>query len=208
MTDLLFDQFLIPFFIRFFFITGLAGLAFGVGLMLVPQRMHHVHETMNRWVSLRHGMKWLEVPRDVDAALHRVFRRALLPILALVLYSMFVLSTQVQAGMAAAALGVDRAVDASVAHILLETLRWFLVVGGAFVVGLAIVLWFFPQALPAIELRANRWLSTRNWLQGVDVMHMGIDTWLRRHPRATGLVVATGALVVSLNFGLMLLAPR
>lgn len=208
MTDLLFEQFLIPFFIRFFFIGGLLALAVGLALVLAPQRMHQVHETMNRWVSLRHGMKWLEVPRDVDAPLYRFFRRALLPIVALVLYSTFILSTQVQARTAVAALGVDRALDASLAQILLETLRWFLEFGGAFVVALAIVLRFFPHTLPAIERRANRWLSTRNWLKGLDVMHMGIDTWLRRHPRATGLLVATGALVVSLTFGLMLLAPR
>lgn len=208
MTDQLFDQFLIPFFIRFFFIAGVFGLAVGLALVLAPQRMHQVSEAMNRWVSVRHGMKWLEVPRDVDALLHRFFRWALLPILALVLYSTFVLTTQVNARTAAAALGVDRAVDPSIALILLETLRWFLVAGGGFVMAVAIVVVFFPNALPTLEMRANRWLSTRNWLQGLDVMHMGIDTWLRGHPRATGLVMAVGALVVSLNFGVMLLAPR
>jgi hypothetical protein len=204
MSDLLFDQLLVPFFIRFFFVFGLIGLIVGLGQIAAPQRMHHVFEVLNRWISVRHGMKWLEAPYDVDTALHSFFRRTMAFILALVAYSTFVLAVQVNAENAVAALRIDNGNQASIALIMLEALRWFLVAGGFFVLAVGIVLIFFPAALSAFERRANHWYSSRNWLRGLDVMHMGFDTWARSHPRAMGSLIAAGAFVVSFSFGGML----
>jgi len=61
---------------------------------------------------------------------------------------------------------------------------------------------FSPNLMGGIEKPVDRWYSTRNWLRGLDQMHMGFDTWVQGHPRAMGSLILLGSLVVSLHFGI------
>ncbi|MBI3531549.1 MAG: hypothetical protein CK604_12335 [Curvibacter sp. PD_MW3] len=203
MSDLLFDQFLIPFFIRFFFVFSLIGMATGAGLIFFPARMHQVFEQGNRWISVRRRMKWLEVPRNIDMALYRFARRMGGVLIALAAYSTFVLVTQVNAGGMVSVVGADKTVDPMLALIVADTVRWALVAGGLLgIVVIGLVL-FSPDTMKGVGKPADQWYSTRTWLRGLDQMHMGIDTWVRGHPRAMGSLMVLGALVVNINFGLM-----
>ena len=203
MSDLLFDQFLIPFFIRFFFLFSLIGLATGVGLIFFPERMHQVFELGNRWISVRRHMKWLEVPRDIDMALYRFARRMGGVLIALAAYSTFVLVTQVNAGGLMSAFGAEKAGDPALVLIVADAVRWFLVAGGVFGIGVIALVIFFPAVLSRMEARVDHWYSTRNWLRGLDVMRMGVDAWVRGHPSTMGGLMVLGALVVNINFGIM-----
>lgn len=207
MSDLLFDQFLVPFFIRFFFLFGLVGVAVGAGLIFAPQRMQHVFGWTNRWISTRRSMRWFDIPRDVDAEIYRFCRRVWLVLMLLVIYSTFVLITQVHAGDFVAALGIRNSKYSLVAEIGVQTVQWFLIAGELFVMAVGIMLFFFPETLVAIEKRVNRWCSTRHWTQSFDVMHMGFDTWAQNRPRIMGGLIIAGALFVDINFGIMLFVP-
>lgn len=207
MSDLLFEQFLTPFFIRFFFVFSLLGIAIGAGLLFAPQRMHHIFELMNRWVSTRRSMRWFDIPRDVDAAIHRFCRRMWVVLMLLVVYSTFVLITQVHAGNFVAALGIQNAEYSLVVEIFVKTFQWFLIVGELFVVVVGILLFFFPATLFAIEKRVNQWCSTHHWTLGLDAMRMDFDTWARGRPRTMGSLITAGALFVGLNFGIMWFVP-
>lgn len=208
MTDLLFDQLLVPFFIRFFFVFGLIGLAVGAGLIFAPQGMHHVFERMNRWVSLRRSLRWVNVPRDVDAEIYRFCRRMWVVLMLLAVYSAFVLIVQVQASKFVAAWGLQNSQYSLVAEIFVETVQWVLIAGELLVLTVGILWFFFPETLAALEKRANHWCSTHHWTRGADVMRMGFDAWVRSRPRTLGSLIAAGALFVGVNFGVMLFFPR
>ncbi len=207
MSDLLFDQFLVPFFIRFFFLFGLIGVAVGAGLVFAPQRMQHVFGWMNRWISTRRSMRWFDRPRDVDAAIYRFCRRVWFVLMLLVIYSIFVLITQVHAADFVAALGIRNTRYSLVAEIVVQTVQWFLIAGELLVMAVGIMLFFFPARLIAIEKRVNQWCSTHHWTRPFDVMHMGFDTWVRSRPRTMGGLITAGALFVDINFGIMLFVP-
>ena len=85
MSTILFDQLLLPFILWFFFVFGLFSLAVGVGMIFKPGPMRHLLDIMNRWISTRRSLRWLEIPHDEEGLLHR-FRRSLgavaIPILA------------------------------------------------------------------------------------------------------------------------------
>ncbi|HCY15306.1 MAG: hypothetical protein A2Z93_03795 [Curvibacter sp. GWA2_64_110] len=208
MSDLLFDQFLVPFFIRFFFLFGLIGVAVGAGLVFAPQRMQHVFGWMNRWISTRRSMQWFDRPRDVDAAIYRFCRRVWFVLMLLVIYSIFVLITQVHAGDFVAALGIRNTRYSLVAEIVVQTVQWFLIAGELIVMAVGIMLFFFPARLITIEKRVNQWYSTHHWTQPFDAMHMGFDTWVRSRPRTMGGLITAGALFVDINFGIMLFVPN
>lgn len=206
MSNILVDQLVFPFILRFFFVFGLISLAVGIGMLFKPEPMQRLFDVMNRWISTRRSMRWLEIPRDEEAPLHR-FRRSVgavaLPILA---YSTFILITQGDMKSFVDALRLGTGSSAFLVLILMETARWFLIVFGVAAIAAIVMLIFFPDALKSIEKLANRWISAHNLLRGGDDMHMGLDTWIRAHPRAMGSLIAMAALAVTVNFGIMLRA--
>ena len=47
-----------------------------------------------------------------------------------------------------------------------------------------------------MEVRLNRWTSTRQLGKGVDTMHLTLDRWVWSFPRAAGWTPALGAAIV------------
>jgi len=207
MSDLLFDQFLVPFFVRFFFLFGLLSMAVGLGLMWAPERMEHVYGLMNRWISTRRSLRHWESPQNIDAAIYRFGRRMWILLLLIVVYSTFTLITQIHAPTVVAALGMQHGKYAVLAEVLVQTVRWSLVFGELFVMLVGVLWFFFPQVLQTFERQANRWVSTHRALRGLDIMHMGFDAWVRSRPRRIGGLITAGALFVNVNFGIMWFAP-
>lgn len=186
----------------FFLVFGIVGIAVGVGLVFNHMRMHQLSKLMNHWVSLRRSTKWLAIPRDSGAAEQR-FRHLLGTVFVLFpAFSLFVLVTKIDADKLANALHLN--VPPAFAAWILESARWFLIAGSLLAIAVGAMLIFFPKALHAIETRANHWHSTRNIGRGGETIHTGFDEWVECHPRAMGLVIASGALVVALHFGMLL----
>jgi hypothetical protein len=202
MTHPIVDQLLIPFIVRFFLVFGIIGFAAGVGLILMPVRMHQFFGTMNHWVSMRHSTKWLAVPRDTGpAVLH--FQRLIGAVFVIVAaFSTFVLMTQIEGNSVVAALSVED--PHSFVAWIVECTRWLLVVGSMVAIAVGIMLIFFPNALRAIETRSDRWYSFRRHSQNTDAMHMGFDRWIESQPRAMGWIIAVAALVVVVDFAILL----
>jgi len=199
------DQLLVPFMVRFFFVFGIGALAVGIGLVFFRAPALRFFGSMNRWVSLRRSTKWLAIPRASEPLVRR-FRRPLGAVFVLVAaFSTFVLMTQVDADRVVTALRVK--VPHTYGVWLMEAVRWFLVAGGMLAIAVGIMLLFFPQALLALETRANRWYSFRGVSRAGDTMHMGLDAWVANYPRSIGTIIATGALVVVIDFGMRLLMP-
>lgn len=205
MNDIVFTQLALPFLKWFFFVFGLISLAIGAGLLLKPAPTRRLLDIMNRWVSTRRGMKSLEVPRSEEGLLHS-FRRPIgalaIPILA---YSTYVLITLGDMKNVADALRLGSGGNAILVLIVMDTVRWSLVVFGLLAIAVSLMLIFFPNVLKKLEMPANQWFSTRSLVAGGDDMRMGLDAWVLARPRAMGGMIVVGALVVVVSFGVMLM---
>jgi hypothetical protein len=193
------EQLLVPFIVLFLFVFGIIGFAVGVGLVLNGALMHRFFGVMNRSVSTRRGMKWIAVPRDIQPAVQR-YRRPIGGIFILgAAFSIFGLVTRIDVDRGFPMLGIE-------AQWVIESMRWFLIGGNLVAIAIGIMLVFFPDALRAIETRANRWYSFRHFAAGGESMNMAFDSWVERFPRIAGCIIAAAALVLVVNSGILLFA--
>ncbi len=197
------EQFLIPIGIRFFFVFGIVGIAVGVGLIFNRTAMRKLSDIMGQWVSMRRSTRWLAIPRATGPVAQRFQRPIGTAFIVVAAYSTYALvSHPFDVGGIVAALHID-APDSFAAWII-ECARWCLIVGSILAIVIGIMLIQFPQALRALEARANHWYSFRSFSESGDTMHMGLDRWIGRHPRAMGTTIAAASTVVAMDYGLRL----
>jgi hypothetical protein len=196
---LFWSQTVLPSLALFGLLGSVLGIAVGIGLVLRTAATLRFFATMNRWVSTRQTLKPLEIPRSIGSP---TARKPRWNGLVLVLAGGYIAIVLWQLDGARFASSMHQGY-ALITGILFSTLRWFMVVGGLGVVAVGIMLLFFPRAYPAFEARANRWYSTRRALAGGDDMHMTLDRWVERFPRAAGLLIACLSLVSALSFGFL-----
>lgn len=199
-------QLLFPIITTAFFVLGVAGFVVGVGLIVSSPAMFRFFSVMNRWISLRRPLRPLEVSRDIDSAVgrNRFVFGALLAIGAVV--SLYGLLIRIDSQALAAALRFD--LPGAYVAWLVDSLRWFLIAGSALALIVGILLIVSPRALDPFVSAADRWYSTRQAVTGADRMNLALDNWVRNHPRTAGWVIAIGALVVAVNFGILLVGGR
>lgn len=203
MNDPTVGQIFITFVYRLFFVFGIIALAVGVGLIVNYARMRQFCDFMNRWISTRPATKWLAIPHDTAAIEHR-FRYAIGAVSILLAgFSVFVLNAQIDVERVATVIPMNIPHDFEV--LMIESVRRILIAGSLLAIAVGIMLIFFPKALRAIETRANRWHSTRTAMRSGDSMHMGFDKWFDGNPRVAGWTITSGALIVVVNFGILLL---
>lgn len=202
MNQLVVDQLLVPFVIRFFFVFGIIGFVVGVGLIVDPARMHRFFGFMNTWVSLRRSTKWLAVPRDISATVQRYRHLIGLTFILLGAFSTFVLMSRIEVNHVVTTLNVS-APSLFVAWIV-DSMRWFLIAGNVLAIAIGFMLMVSPNFLHSVEARVNRWVSFRERSLGADTENMGLDRWVDRYPRTMGWLVAIIALPVAIIYGLQL----
>jgi hypothetical protein len=86
---------------------------------------------------------------------------------------------------------------------IVDSIRWFLVVGSAAALVVGLMMIVSPAMLDRILSSADHWHSAPKAASGADRMNLSLDNWVRLHPRAAGAVIAIGALVVVLSFGVL-----
>ncbi|MEX0958307.1 MAG: hypothetical protein WDZ63_03380 [Burkholderiales bacterium] len=188
------DQILIPFVLWVFIVTGLAGLALGVGLIVRGAATFRALGSLNRWVSVRNGMKPLEEPHDIGKAVYGHRRWFGIAFAIGGAFTVFMMLAQVETASAVAALaGKARP---AIVDWALESLKWLLVIGGTLAVIVGVMLAVSPDALRALETRTNRWYSPRQLGKNADTMHFTLDRWVEAHPRTAGSLLTTGAAIV------------
>jgi hypothetical protein len=199
-------QMLLQAFMTILFVGGLFGLAIGAGLLLNTAAMLQFFARMNRWVSTRRSMKPVEIPRGMDNqvpadATRRWIAGAIFA--AGGAYAGFVLGTRIDVMKVIWAFGIEGQM-LPIAAILMDTVRWFLVVGCAGAVLIGVLLLFFPGAWRAVEALGNRWYSTRQLIAGGDSVHLTLDRWVELFPRAAGAIIVVLSLVPALTAGVLL----
>ncbi|HEX4797755.1 MAG TPA: hypothetical protein VFV04_00560 [Burkholderiales bacterium] len=190
---------LVQFLIVSFLVVAVAGLAVGVGLIVSNLKTVQFFNVLNRWVSTRHVLKPIEVPRDTERITHRYHRWLAGGFVLGGLISIFGLAAGVDASALSAALAERRVVP--LVAIAVESTKWFLIVGSAFGVVVGGMLLLYPDAENTLERFANQWVSSRQITRGGDEMHMTLDRLVEAHPKPAGWIIAcTSAAAVIAGF--------
>jgi hypothetical protein len=91
--------------------------------------------------------------------------------------------------------------------VVLQTVKWVLIVGSALAVVVAVLILFFPGRLTALEAGLNRWYSTRHVLPPAgETMRFPLDAMVESRPRAAGWIIAAASLLVAAAMAVLLAA--
>ncbi len=187
------------------FIIGGSVFTFFIGLLAFfnPQNLLNVNHTMSQWISGRRAMKSLEIPRIAEPFFYRN-RKIIGPLLILgALYTLYIIAFHYNSATAAALFSPPYSHD--VVAWLLQCAVIILVVGSIAALVLAAFMLFRPLQLGKIEAWANKTVSTRTALKGLDAMYYQPDEFVATKPRLAALLIILGSLYVMLNFAFFLL---
>ncbi len=202
-----YSNFMWQLFIQFsmvsFLVVAVAGLGAGAGLIISSQKTAELFHVLNRWVSTRHALKSVEVPRDTDRAAHRYQRWLASGFVFGGLISVFGLAAGLDASAVSSAFAQGPFVP--VVAIAVESAKWFLIAGSAFGIVVGAMLIFYPNAESTLERYANRWVSSRSVVRTWDDMHMTLDRLVEAHPRPAGWIIASTS-AAAVIAGLIMLA--
>ena len=182
-------QVLVQVLIVLFLVVAVAGLAVGVGLIVSSQKTAQLFHRLNRWISTRHVLKSVEVPRETDRLAHRYQRWVAGGFVLGGLIAIFGLVTGVDANALSVVFAGRRFVP--VAAIAFDSAKWFLIVGSTFGVVIGGMLLFYPNAESTLERFANQWVSSRRVTRSWDDMHMTLDLLVEAHPTPAGWIIAS-----------------
>lgn len=196
LTQLLFSTL-----VAFLFAGSLLGLALGIGLVLRASATLPFIHLMNHWVSTRQVLTRFDLPLQVAplASGARWFGAVLI---ALGAFAAAILLAKLDPGAVAGLFKVDA--RTSLLGILLDAIRWLLVVGSLAAIVTGVMLLFFPQAWRRVEARANRWYSTRELEVAGDALRPSLDRIVEAFPRASGLLILVASAIAAVFSGMLL----
>jgi hypothetical protein len=181
-------QLLVQFLIVLFLIVAVSGLAVGVGLIASSPKIVEYFHMLNRWVSTRHVLKSVEMPRETDRLAHRYQRWVAASFVLGGLIAIFGLVAGLDASAVSRAFAEKR--FAPIVIVGVESAKWVLIVGSGFGVVVGAMLLFYPNAESTLERFANQWVSPRRVTRSWDDMHMNLDTLVEAHPKPAGWIIA------------------
>jgi hypothetical protein len=188
-TSNLLWQVLVQVFIVLFLVMAVAGLAVGIGLIVSSQKTVQFFHRVNRWISTRHALKSVEVPRETDRLAHRHQRWVAGAFVLGGLIAIFGLAAGVDANALSMLFAEKRFVP--VAAIAFDSAKWFLIVGSTFGVVIGGMLLLYPNAENTLERFVNQWVSPRRVTRSWDDMHMTLDLLVEAHPKPAGWIIAS-----------------
>lgn len=187
----------------FFLIGGVALLAVGAGLIVNSAGTLRFFSGMNRWVSMRRVSKPLEIPRDTRQLVQRYRYWFAAIFVAGGVFAIFTLFTQYDEAAVIFAMSLGF-LKPSFAGWLVDSLRWFLILGNLLAVTVGILLAVSPDTVVRLESGSGRWYSERQVTKGADRQNLKLDAWVEANPRPAGWGIVFFALTLIGAFGLML----
>ena len=187
-SDQLIQELLITVVASFFVITGFVGVALGIGLTFSSARTLRLLKSMNRWVSSPERLKAMDKPHDIDESTNRRRRWSGTVFTIGGAYTVFMLLVGVEFPYVVVAL--SQYAEPVIVELLVDSLRWFLLIGGVFAFVVGVMMLVSPSAIPTLGARLNRWYSTEKLAKSANQMHMTLDNLTETYPRTTGLALA------------------
>ena len=171
-----------------FLVVAISGLGVGLGLIVSREKTTQLFHTLNRWISTRHALKAVEIPRETERLAHQYQRWLAACFVLGGLFAAFVLATAVDVTALSRVLVSQRFVP--FLGVVLDSARWFLIIGSAAGVVIGAMLLFYPNAEITLEKFANQWVSSRRIARTGDDMHMTLDTLVEAHPTPAGWIIS------------------
>jgi hypothetical protein len=164
--------------------------AIGVAVAAAPARLEALRAGTDRRISLRRATRPLDIPRHVDAWFYRHHRAYGIATIAL---SLFLLVFLTFGQIPAPELLASDPRYTQVVALLLGVARVLLWAFSLMAFAIGVIVLVRPSALKSLEAQANRWVTPRRQLKGLEREYHGPDGWAARNPRAWGILVAAGA---------------
>jgi len=179
------------------------GLVVGVMLLVDSARVMRWNYALNKWYSTRKAMQALERPVEVKRFVYRWHRVLGALVFAGSLYTLDILVFGFNTN---ALVRIFRDLgNPAILGLVVETVRIFLIVGNVGALLAAAVLVFRPSLLKGLEAWGDRYYSSREATEALDVMRYQPDEFVRARPRMVGALVTLGSLYVLLTLGMLLL---
>ena len=178
------------------------GLAAGLAVALRPATLEYLRSGTDRRFSMRRATRPLDIPRNVDALFyrhHRIYGTAV------VVLSLFLLVFLSFGQVPAADAFVSDPRYLRIGDLLVETARVVLWGLALFAFAVGVVVFVRPSGLKRLESWANRWVTPRRQLKGLEREYHALDSWAAKNPRAWGVSVAVATALCLL--ALILHAP-
>jgi len=183
----------------FFILGGFVSLVMGAILIVDPDRIARWSSMGNKWYSGRKPTKALDVMRETDSFYfnnHLAMGSIMMLVSLLTLFLVMTRMPDTEAVLAS----TDNIELGMGLGILLESLKWFLVVS----IVLGFPMWgflaFAPARLKHINKKLNTWVSTRLVLLPLERMNHGFDNFVLHYHRFFGVTFVAGAAYILFKF--------
>ncbi len=183
----------------FFIVGGFFALVMGLILFFQPDRISSWSSVGNKWYSGRKSTKPLDVMHDTDSFYFNNHLRVGVSMMIVSLIALLLIVARMP--------NLDQILTATSNFetgislgILLESLKWFLIV--SIILGFPVwgFLAFKPDKLKQINKTLNRWVSTRLIMLPLETMNHGFDNIVLNYHRFFGVIFVLGAAFILFKF--------
>jgi len=183
----------------FFIVGGFVAVVIGLILFFNPARIAGWSKLGNKWYSSSKWTKPLDVMHETDSFYFKHHLAVGVVMMVLSLLGLFLVATrmpdteQVMASVSSIDMGVGFGV-------LLESLKWFLVL--SIILGFPVwgFLAFSPEKLKSINKSLNKWVSAGLIMLPLEKMNLGFDNFVLHYHRVFGAFFVIGALFILYKF--------
>ncbi len=168
-------------------LAACAGIALGIALNLNSAQTLRFLKSTNRWISLRKRLEPLAATHDVDKAIFKRRRSSAIVFIIGGIYTVVMLLYVVDFPHVVQALSTNA--DPVIVGILIDALRWFLLLSGVLALIVGVTMLASDKALPALQARLENWYTADRVSRATGEMNMTLDNITAAYPRATGLVL-------------------
>jgi hypothetical protein len=186
--------------VELFFIVG-ALFALGMGSILFykPEQISNWSTSGNKWYSGRKSTKPLDVMHETDSFYFSNHVPVGVTMMIVSLIGLFLIITRMPDANEVLASTHDIEMGMGLG-ILLESIKWFLIV--SIILGFPVwgFLAFSPDKLKHINKTLNKWVSTRLILLPLEKMNHGFDNFVLHYHRFFGAIFILGAAFILFKF--------
>lgn len=178
----------------FLIVGSIAGMLVGVVLVFRPQLIERLGSTLNKWISTRHLDKAMDRKINVDVLFYRYrFPAATLLILG-ALYVLYYFTLRIDRELTVITLTASLNYSRALVEALLDALVLTAMSGALCAILVALFMLFRPSLLRGFEEEANQWVSLRKSLKPMEISRHGLDQYVLRHARLSGVFLTMGSL--------------
>ena len=163
-----------------FLVTGsVVGLIVGAILILRPHWLVRASPIANRWISTGQLDKMLNIPINADSWFYRYRRASGLVTLAGAMYVLYFFSVQID----------KTSAGSGYIGMLFDSMVLIALLGAALALCVSLIVLFRPSLLRKFESAANEWISLRDALKPLELLHNNVDEFTFRHTQQMGVVL-------------------